>query len=156
MPKRVQAAYTAILRHLIDFGRAPHYIELAGLIGVDVEEARKLQVEAAEAAEGAQCWLVPDTDLIEAWAPFSNLPTHFRVSVDDRSGWYGLCGLEVLAARWLFPGQEVRVDSLCPDCGEAVTLRMRDDDLLIVDPPAAVGYMPSPFSRSRVGSAAFN
>ena len=58
--------------------------------------------------------------------------------------------------RWLFPGQEVVVKSRCLDCGEAVLVRMRDEEILDIDPESAVGYMPSPFSRSRAGSGAFN
>lgn len=58
--------------------------------------------------------------------------------------------------RWLFPGQEVRVESRCLDCAESVRVRMRDEEMLEIDPETAVGYMPSPFAASRVGSAAFN
>jgi hypothetical protein len=64
--------------------------------------------------------------------------------------------MESLAVRWLFPGREVVVDSKCLDCGESIRLRMRDDDILEIDPETAAGYMPSPFAASRVGSAAFN
>jgi len=58
--------------------------------------------------------------------------------------------------RWLFPGQEVVVESRCLDCCELVRVRMRDEEILDIDPESAVGYMPSPFSRSRAGSGAFN
>jgi hypothetical protein len=64
--------------------------------------------------------------------------------------------MESLAVRWLFPGQEVVVESRCLDCGGSVRLRMRDEEILEIDPQTAVGYMPSPFAPSRVGSAAFN
>jgi hypothetical protein len=64
--------------------------------------------------------------------------------------------MESLAVRWLFPGREVLVESRCLDCGDSIRLRMRDDEILEVDPETAVGYMPSPFAASRVGSAAFN
>jgi hypothetical protein len=64
--------------------------------------------------------------------------------------------MESLAVRWLFPGQEIVVDSRCLDCGESVGVRLRDDELIDVTPESAVGYMPSPFSRSRAGSGAFN
>lgn len=64
--------------------------------------------------------------------------------------------MEVLAVRWLFPGQEVSVDSRCLDCGERIRVRMRDEDILEIDPPDAVGYMPTPFTGSRMGSGAFN
>lgn len=64
--------------------------------------------------------------------------------------------MESLAVRWLFPGKEVVVESRCLDCGESVRVRMRDEEILDLDPESAVGYMPSPFSRSRAGSGAFN
>jgi hypothetical protein len=64
--------------------------------------------------------------------------------------------MESLAVRWLFPGQEVVVDSRFLDCGGPIRLRMRDEEILGIDPRTAVGYMPSPFAASRVGSAAFN
>jgi len=64
--------------------------------------------------------------------------------------------MEVLAVRWLFPGQEVVVDTRCLDCGNSLRLRTRDEEILAVDPESAVGYMPSPFARSRAGSGAFN
>ncbi len=70
-------------------------------------------------------WLHPDTDLIASFAPFSNLPTPYKVSVNGRSHTNAQCGLECLAISWLFPGQEIRIDSPCLDCGEPVMLRMR-------------------------------
>ena len=64
--------------------------------------------------------------------------------------------MESLAVRWLFPGREVVVESRCLDCGGSIRLCMRDKEVLEIDPQTAVGYMPSPFAASRVGSAAFN
>lgn len=64
--------------------------------------------------------------------------------------------MEVLAVRWLFPNQEVSVETRCLDCGEEIRVRTRDDEILEIDPETAVGYQPSPFARSRTGSAAFN
>ena len=64
--------------------------------------------------------------------------------------------MESLAVRWLFPGKEVLVKSRCLDCGGAIRGRTRDEEVLEIDPETVVGYMPSPFAASRVGSAAFN
>jgi hypothetical protein len=64
--------------------------------------------------------------------------------------------MESLAVRWLFPEQEVLVESRCLDCGGSIRVRTRDEEILEIDPDTAVGYMPSPFAASRVGSAAFN
>ncbi|MBK5267631.1 MAG: hypothetical protein JJE47_09380 [Acidimicrobiia bacterium] len=58
--------------------------------------------------------------------------------------------------RWLFPGQEVLIESRCLDCGELIRIRTRDNDVLEIDPATAVGYMPSPFATSRAGTGAFN
>ena len=64
--------------------------------------------------------------------------------------------MESLAVRWLVPGKEVTVESRCLDCAGSIRVRMRDEQILEIHPQMAVGYMPSPFSASRVGSAAFN
>jgi hypothetical protein len=86
----IQRAYTAITAHFVEHRRAPHYIELAQLLGVSIEEARVLQRDAAAAAPAATCWLAHDTDYIEAWGPFSNVPTHVAISIDGEHGWFGL------------------------------------------------------------------
>jgi hypothetical protein len=64
--------------------------------------------------------------------------------------------MEALAVRWLFPGQEVAVDTRCLDCGDLIRVRTRDEEILEIDPESAVGFMPSPFAKSRTGSGAFN
>lgn len=84
-----QRAFTSILEHFITWGRAPHFTELADVLGVTVDEGRELQRAASTAAPAATCWLAHDTDYIESWAPFSNVPTHFLVSVDGVQKWYG-------------------------------------------------------------------
>ena len=58
--------------------------------------------------------------------------------------------------RWLFPGSEVRLDTRCLDCGQPIVVRMKDEEILEVNPPTAVGYMLSPFTEWREGSGAFN
>lgn len=85
----VQRGFTAILEQFVASGRAPHYGELADALGVDMEVARELQRAAAEAAPIAGYWLARDTDFIESWAPFSNIPTHYLISVDGVPRWYG-------------------------------------------------------------------
>lgn len=86
-PSMVQQAYTAIIRHSVETGTAPHYTELAKMLGVAPDEARDLQREAAGSAAG--CWISHDTDYVHSFAPFSNLPTQYRVSVDGQQKWYG-------------------------------------------------------------------
>jgi len=84
-----QRAFTSILEHFVATGRAPHYAELADALDIGVEEAREAQQAAVEASPIASCWMAHDTDLIESWAPFSNVPTQYLVSVDGIQKWYG-------------------------------------------------------------------
>jgi hypothetical protein len=84
-----QRAFTTILEHFVATGRAPHYAELADALGIGSEEAREVQRAAVEAAPIASCWLAHDTDYIESWAPFSNVPTQYLISVDGIQKWYG-------------------------------------------------------------------
>lgn len=42
--------------------------------------------------------------------------------------------------RWLFPGQTVRVDAPCLDCGAHLAVEMRDEQVLSVSPETIVGY----------------
>lgn len=86
-PELVQRAYTTVLQHAVEHGAAPHYTTLARLLEVEPDEARDLQEEAARASVG--CWISHDTDYIHSFAPFSNLPTQYRVSVDGVEKWYG-------------------------------------------------------------------
>jgi len=83
----VQRAYTAVLAQLIKTGRAPHYTELATTLGLRPEEARQIQREAAESS--IACWFAKDTDYVESWAPFSNVPTHYLVTIEGDQKWYG-------------------------------------------------------------------
>ena len=83
----VQRAYTAVVEHFVKAGCAPHYTELAGILGVRPDEARRVQHEAAESS--IACWFVKDTDYVESWAPFSNVPTHHRVTIEGQQKWYG-------------------------------------------------------------------
>lgn len=50
--------------------------------------------------------------------------------------------------RWLFPGQLIRVDAPCLDCGEPLRIEMRDETIQSVDPPTMVGYTRSPVGGS--------
>jgi hypothetical protein len=144
---QVQRAYSAIQAHFIEHGRAPHYTELAGLLGVDVEVARGLQREAVDHGVGA--WCIAGTDYIESFAPFYNVPNRTKVSVDREQKWFAQCGLEALSMRFIFPGHEVRIEEACLDCGDAVVVVMRDDEILEVTPEDAVGHFNPPFNPQR-------
>ncbi len=85
----IQRAYTSVLEHFIEHGRAPHYVELAQLLDIRIDDARVLIRDTASSDPIASCWLSHDTDYIESWAPFSNIPTHNIISVNGMQKWYG-------------------------------------------------------------------
>jgi hypothetical protein len=142
----VKRAYLETLVFFVERGRAPHFTELSRLLGVEVERALELQHAAAESGIGS--WFLSDTDFVECWAPFSSIPTNHLISIDGEQRWYGQCGLEALAATWVVPDREVRVDSFCLDCGDTVTVVQRNGEVLDVDPARAVGHMNKPLSSA--------
>src|SRR5215471_18124857 len=127
----VQRAYTAVVEHFMKTGRAPHYTELAATLGLRPEEARQVQHKAAESSIG--CWFVKDTDYVESWAPFSNVPTHYLVTIKGGQNWYGQVGLRVLGVPLLFPGNEIPYEPRCLDLGQPILIRMRDENILEVN-----------------------
>jgi hypothetical protein len=131
--------YHAILTGFVQHGRAPHYTELGLQLDRRPEEARQALHELVNL--GLPTWLHPDTDWIASFAPFSNIPTQYLVSVDGQQRWYAQCGFETLAISWLFPRRDIRIDCPCLDCGQPIRILMRDGRMLAVDPPTVVGHV---------------
>jgi hypothetical protein len=134
-----------VLRRFVDTGHAPTYLDLAREEGMAPEAARAVVRELMPAVPG--CWQHPGTDHIVSYAPFNNLPTWHRVTVAGEQKWTAQCGFEALAVTHLFPGKEVTIDSVCPDCGESVQVVMRDGALTSVDPPEAVAHSNVPLAK---------
>ena len=140
-------AFAAVMSQMVATGQSPHYVELAAELGVEPEVGREVLRDLV--ASGIPAWLHPGTDLVASFPPFNNQPTQYRISVDGEQKWFAQCGFEALAIRWLFPGKLVRVDAPCLDCGGSLSIEMRDEEILSVEPPTMVGY-----SRSAVGGDA--
>jgi hypothetical protein len=146
-PALVDRMFHGIMRALVDTGRAPHYAELAGPLGLAVPGARQLLLDVMQAYPIG--WLHPDTDYIASFPPLNNLPTQYRVTVRGEQKWFAQCGFEATSVTWLFPGETVRVQAPCLDCGEPVLVEMRDGRLVRVDPPSVVGHLNWGFGPSR-------
>jgi hypothetical protein len=139
--------FQRIMRELVDTGRAPHYAELGHHLGLDVEAARRLLHGVMQAYPIG--WLHPDTDYIASFPPLNSLPTQYRVTVRGAQRWFAQCGFEATSVTWLFPGETVRIDAPCLDCGEPMIVEMRDGQLDRVDPPGIVGHLNYGFGPSR-------
>lgn len=79
-------AFDTVMKRIIQTGQAPHYTELAAAIGLDVEAGKQLLHDLINS--GIPAWLHPDTDYIVSFAPFHNLPTQYRVTVDGEQKWF--------------------------------------------------------------------
>jgi hypothetical protein len=79
--------FEIIMRRMVETGQAPHYTEIANELGLSMEEGRQAVHKLFSA--GVPGWLFPKTSLIASFAPFNNLPTHYRITVDGRQKWFG-------------------------------------------------------------------
>ena len=118
MPDAIQLdrTYHYILETLVARGQAPHYTEIAKEFAVTPREGKGMLHDLM--ALGLPNWLHPNTDLIASFAPFNNLPTHYRVTVDGEQKWFAQCGLEAVAISWLFPGKTIEVEAPCLSSGD--------------------------------------
>jgi len=136
-----------ITRALIATGRPPHYAELAGALELTVEKSRQ-QLGALMQAYPIG-WLHPETDYIASFPPLNGLPTQYRVSVRGEQKWFAQCAVEATSVTWLFPGETVRIDAPCLDCGDSVSVEMRNGQITWADPAAVVGHLNWGFGPSR-------
>ena len=79
-------AYSTTMRSFITTGCAPHYTELATALGLSMEEGRKLLQELMQS--GIPAWQHPGTDYVVSFAPFHNLPTQYRITIEGQQKWF--------------------------------------------------------------------
>ena len=84
--KTLDKAFHTTMQHFINTGRAPHYTDLASAMGLSVEDGRLLLHELVNS--GIPAWMHPGTDYIVSFAPFNNLPTQYRISIDGQQSWF--------------------------------------------------------------------
>jgi hypothetical protein len=87
-PQLLARMYHAVMRGIVRDGRAPHYTELAGELGLSPDEAREALHQVGDGRVPG-FWLEPGTDVIASPAPFSNIPTQYLISVEGEQKWYG-------------------------------------------------------------------
>lgn len=79
--------FHVIMKRMVETGQAPFYTEFAAALGLSVEEGRKILHDLF--SSGIPGWLYPRTDLIVSFAPFNNLPTQYRITIDGQQKWFG-------------------------------------------------------------------
>jgi hypothetical protein len=86
-PTPLDQAFHVIMKRMVETGQAPFYTELASELGLSVEEGRKTLHKLF--TSGIAGWLSPRTDQIVSFAPFNNLPTQYRITVQGQQKWFG-------------------------------------------------------------------
>ena len=87
--KILDQLYSHIMKVIVATGVAPHYTEIASELQMSVEAARESLNDLMGPGKMAGYWLVPGTDTIGSFAPFNNVPTHYRITVEGESKWWG-------------------------------------------------------------------
>ena len=143
MESDLDVTYATIMQEIVATGVAPHYAELAPRLGVSPNEALN-RIESILAITPG--WMHPGTDYIASFPPFNNQPTAYRITVRGEQRWFAQCGFEALACSWMFPGEIVDIKAPCLLGDDSLHLKMKDGELVLVDPETIVGY-----TRSRLG-----
>ena len=86
-PSRLDKTFSSILKALVKTGQAPFYTEIAADLAIPVEEGRKALHDLF--AAGIPGWVLPNTSYISSFAPFSNLPTQYRITIEGQQKWFG-------------------------------------------------------------------
>lgn len=117
-----------IYTHAAATGAIPSSATIATELGYSVEEAR-----AALSELGAARRIVLHPESGEIWmaAPFSAVPTRFRV-VGNGAEWWANCAWDMFGIPAMLR-QSARVEAKCADCGET----------LVIEVDGATGPRPS-------------
>jgi hypothetical protein len=86
--KHLDQTFHIIIEKMIATGQAPNYLEIAKGLGVSPPEGRKA-FRKLFSTLGFPGWFYPKTDNIVSFAPFNNLPTNYRLTIDGEQKWFG-------------------------------------------------------------------
>lgn len=87
-PSELNQTFHIIVEKMIATGQAPQYTEIAMALGVSSGEGRKA-LRKLFSTLGFPGWLDPKTDDVVSFAPFNNVPTNYRLTIDGIQKWYG-------------------------------------------------------------------
>ncbi len=86
--QRLDQTFHFIMETFVKRGDAPHYTEIARKFAVHPDEGKKILHDLVN-TRVMPMWLYPGTDLIVSFAPFNNLPTQYRITVEGQQKWFG-------------------------------------------------------------------
>ena len=86
-PTLKDKTYSIIMKGLWRRGRRHTTREIAEELGVSPREG-KASASSALLGRGFAGWLFPKGDTVVSFAPFNNLPTQYRITVDGEQKWF--------------------------------------------------------------------
>ena len=87
-PSLLDRTFSVIMKRMVETGQAPHYTEIAAELGLSPSEGRAA-LRKLFSVRGFPGWLYPKVDNVVSFAPFNNLPTHYRLTIDGQQKWFG-------------------------------------------------------------------
>ncbi len=84
-PTLLDKTYSVIMKGFVETGQAPHYTEIAAELGVSPREGRQA-LRKLFSIRGFAGWL--EVDAVVSMAPFNNLPTQYRITIDGEQKWF--------------------------------------------------------------------
>jgi hypothetical protein len=87
-PTLEDRTYSIIRNRFVETGQAPHFTEIAAELGVSPREGREA-LHKLFSIRGFAGWLFPKGDTVVSFAPFNNLPTQYRLTIDGEQKWFG-------------------------------------------------------------------
>ncbi len=119
-PSIDDAVRLAIFRRTAETGEVPSANDIAAALG---EERSAVEASLRRLADGRVIVLAPGTTSIWMAAPFSAVPTPFRVRARGRRYW-GNCVWDGLGVAAILRA-DATVETQCGDCGEPMTLEVQ-------------------------------
>ena len=86
-PTLLDKTWSVIVKGFVQTGHAPSYTEIAAELGVAPEEGRQA-LRKLFSVRGLPGWLYPKVDTVVSVAPFNNLPTQYRITIDGAQKWF--------------------------------------------------------------------
>ena len=86
-PTVMDNTFSIIMKGFVETGQAPHYTEIAAELGVSPEEGCKA-LRKLFSVRGLPGWLYPKVDTVVSMAPFNNLPTQYRITIEAEQKWF--------------------------------------------------------------------
>lgn len=124
MPGLAEDVRRYVFGQAAETGQVPQAPQIAAALERPLSEVEEA---IARLGEGKVVILAPHTLTIWAANPFAAVPTGFRVEARGRTYW-GICIWDALGIPAAL-GADALVSASCGDCGEALSLRVREGRL---------------------------